>query len=211
MTKNLYKFPCSCGSEQLIEISQAGAEINCPDCGTVRVVPTLLKIKQLEKVIDNPNKRREETGVLRRGFFWFGLILLLPSIVALILFTISYPQPRDVSTKKVYFSYGETILYQNSTPIPQHEHVILWATDAEIDMMLPFDLYRYFDVLKSGANFSYNFQMNYQELKYIYYTRIAISVILVLLSAASIITSFFLPKRNIVIDGWTGNEWERKK
>ncbi|MDR1486000.1 MAG: hypothetical protein LBT09_14425 [Planctomycetaceae bacterium] len=211
MTNNFYKFPCSCGSVQSIEASQAGSEIKCPDCGTVRIVPSMLKIKQLEKVIDSRNQRREETGALRRGFFWFGLILLFPAIIALIYRVNQYPMPRDVSKKPVYFAYGESMLYQNSTPIPQYEHVILWTEDEHIDMMLPFDLYRYFEVLKLGANFSYNFQMNYQELKYVYYTHIAISALLVVLFVSCITASFFMPKRGVVIDGWTGSDWERKK
>jgi ribosomal protein S27E len=211
MAKNLYKFPCSCGSEQPIEVSQAGSEIKCTQCGAVRVAPTMLKIKQLEKVVEDQTQRREETGVLRRGFFGFGLIVLVPSVIALIFFVNMYPHPREVSNKPVYFAYGNVMLYQNSTPIPQYEHVILWTSDEHIDMMSPFDLHRYFEVLKLGANFSYNFQMNYQELKYVYYTRIAVAALLVVLSLASIITSFFMPKRNVTIDGWLGSDWTRKK
>jgi DNA-directed RNA polymerase subunit RPC12/RpoP len=212
MSKTFYKYPCSCGSWQPVEVSQAGSEIKCPDCGVVRIVPTMLKMKQFEKLVDKLDRNREETGTLRIGFFWFGLIILIPSLIALVYYTFCmYPQPRDVSKKKVYFSYGETKLYQDSTPIPQYEHVILWTTDENIDNMLPFDLFRYFEVLKLGTNFGYNFQMNYQDLKYAYYTRIAVFSLLVVISAASLIISSFMPKRGIIVDGWTGNEWKRKK
>jgi hypothetical protein len=209
MANNFYKFPCSCGSEQLIEVSQAGSELKCSQCGVVRVVPTMLKIKQLEKV-EEPPKQHEETGVLRRGFLGFGLILLSVSIIFLTCFPIRYPQPQNVTTKQVYFAYGETMLYQNSTPIPQYEHVILQMEDRYIDEMLPFDLYRYFEILKLGTNFSYNFQENYQELKYAYYTRVAIAALVIMLSVASIILSFFMPKRNVIIDGWSGSDWARR-
>jgi ribosomal protein S27E len=212
MSKIYYKFPCSCGASQPIEVSQAGSEISCPECGKVRVTPTMLKIKQLERIVDSSNQRKEETGTLRRGFFWFGLILFIPSIVTLILYTfLGYPLPRDVSKKVVFLSYGDTMLYQDSTPIPQHEHVVLWTTDEQIDSMSPFDLFRYFEILTRGSNFSYNFQINYQELKYVYYTRVAFFSLLVILSAASFTASFFMPKREIIIDGWSGSEWVRKK
>ncbi|MDR1291488.1 MAG: hypothetical protein LBK06_09835 [Planctomycetaceae bacterium] len=211
MARQFYKFPCSCGSSQPIEVLQAGSEVKCPECGAVRVAPTMLKIKQLEMAREFADKRREETGVLRHGFFWFGLILLLPSIVALIYFASHYPQPDNVLNKKDRFAYGETMLYQNSTPIPQYEHVILSITDENIDQMLPFDLFRYYEFFKLGANFSYNFQMNYQELKYAYYTRVAIFSLLIVLSIVSMVISSFMPKRGVVVDGWTGSEWERKK
>ncbi|MDR1053700.1 MAG: hypothetical protein LBL39_05945 [Planctomycetaceae bacterium] len=211
MTRQFYNFPCSCGSSQPIEVLQAGSEVKCPVCGEVRVAPTMLKIKQLEIITDVADKRREETGVLRHGFFWFGLILLLPSIIALIYFAAMYPQPDKVLDKKVDFAYGETKLYQNSTPIPQYEHFILSITDDHIDQMLPFDLFRYYEIFKLGSNFSYNFQMNYQELKYVYYTRVSIFSLLVVLSIASIVVSLFMPKRGVVVDGWTGSDWARKK
>ncbi|MDR2170931.1 MAG: hypothetical protein LBP59_12380 [Planctomycetaceae bacterium] len=212
MASNFYKFPCQCGASQSVEVSQAGSEVKCPVCGEVRVVPTMLKIKQLEKIASDTEQRKEETGVMRRAFFWFGLILFLPSFAAFIYFTFyGYPHPREVSTKVVYFAYGETMLYQNSTPIPQYEHVVLWTTDDDIDKMLPFDLFRYFEVLKLGSNFSYNFQMNYQELKYVYYTRVVIFSLLVVLSVVSFVVSFFMPKRGVIIDGWVGSEWERKR
>jgi hypothetical protein len=211
MARQFYKFPCSCGSSQPIEVLQAGSEVKCPDCGAVRVAPTMLKIKQLEMVTNVADKRREETGVIRHGFFWFGLILLFPSIVALIYFAAHYPQPDKVLKKVVELYYGETKLYQNSTPIPQYERAILSITDEDIDQMLPFELFRYYEIFKLGSNFSYNFQMNYQELKYAYYTRVAIFSLLIVLSIASIVVSYFMPKRGVVVDGWTGSEWERKK
>jgi ribosomal protein S27E len=212
MSKTYYKFPCSCGSYQAIEVSQAGSEIKCSDCGAVRVTPTMLKIKQLEEITDNSNQHKEETGTIRRGFFWFGLILFIPSFIALNFYTFfGYPHPRDVSKKVVFLTYGDTTLYQDSTPIPQHEHITLWTTDEHIDEMLPFDLFRYFEILKMGSNFSYNFQINYQELKYVYYTRVVFFSFLVILSAASFIASFFMPKKGVIIDGWSGSEWGRKK
>ncbi|MDR1478549.1 MAG: hypothetical protein LBJ00_06370 [Planctomycetaceae bacterium] len=211
MASKFYKFPCSCGSSQPIEVSQAGSEIKCLECGAVRVVPTMLKIKQLDEVVEVAKKRKEETGVFRRGFFWFGLILLFPSVIALIYFAGRYPHPREVSQKVVYLSYGEKMLVQDSTPIPQYEHAVLWTTDKDVDRMFPFDLFRYFEVLQLGSNFSYNFQMNYQELKYKYYTRVVIFSLLVLASVVCIVVSFFMPKRSVIVDGWSGSEWERKR
>ncbi|MDR1924992.1 MAG: hypothetical protein LBQ66_11530 [Planctomycetaceae bacterium] len=211
MSKSFYLFPCSCGSSQPIEVSQAGSEIKCPKCGNTRNAPTMIKIKQLEQV-EQTEQRREETGILRSCFLGSGVFLFVLFLVLSFYFAFfTYPQPADVLKKNEFFDYGDTRIYQNSTPLPLSERTVLLTKDELIDYMLPFDLFRFNEILKSGPNFSFNFQVNFQELKYAYYTRVAIVVILCLLGVVCIVISFFLPKRGVIVEGWSGSEWNSRR
>lgn len=201
-----YLFACSCGEVQKIEVSQAGQTIRC-SCGRERQVPTMLNIKELQVAPEEPKPTREETGVLRQAFFYFGLVLLVPSLIFLVWSLKSYPQPRDVSRKKVDFVYGQTKVVQDSTPIPEFEHTVLWIPDAYFGMMSPIELFYYFKRLEGGPNFSYNFQENYQALKDAYAIRATCAAVLVAASLGCLVVSLFLPKRNVVVTGWSGTEW----
>lgn len=223
-----YLFPCSCGQIEWIETTQAGQTISCSSCGQVRQIPTLGQIKNLEPAPEEEGKKKEETGALRRAFFLLGIVLLIPSLFCLSLFlyflaypldysptrfyqyarVFHYPKPKYVSLKRVYFSYGQrTNLYQDSTPVPNFEHEVLWMRDEDFDRMSSIELFFYFQRLKEGPNFSYNFQENYQTLKDAYVIRTTTAAILFVLSISCLVASFFMPKRNVVVTGWSGTEW----
>lgn len=232
MTKK-YLFPCSCGKVQEIETSQAGQTIHCDSCGTERKVPSMMKIKDLEPA---PTKEQAkiETGNLRRAFFYLGVLLLVPSAIflALILYyllypfypdlthpmierpiyhnviaKLNYPHPRDVTGKKVFLTFGEKKLYQDSTPLPETERQILWLQKEHFDAMSPIELFYHFQTLGSGPNFSYNFQENYQALKDAYWIRVTTGIVVFVLGLFFLIASFFMPKRNVEVIGWSGTDW----
>jgi hypothetical protein len=208
-----YLLPCSCGRSHEVETSQAGQQIAC-SCGQMLQVPSLLKIKSLpvaeEKKADSSEfpKQKVETGKMRQVFFLLGVIFFLPALIFFLWSLFSYPLPRDVSLKREWFSYGRTELYQNTTPIPEFEHNILWIQNEHFDRMSPMELYFHFKILERGPNFSYNFQENYQALWDAYYIRIVAAGILLFLVITSFISSFFMPKRDVIVTGWSGSEWK---
>ena len=202
---------CDCGQSLEIEASQAGQEISCK-CGLTQKVPTLMKIRELplvETPSSKPDLVKRETGQMRRAFFWLGAIVLVPSVIFL-LWTVflTKPLPKHVSLKQTDFTFGQMLLKQDSTPIPEYEHTILWMRDEYIDHMAPMELYFYFLYFKNGPNFSYNFQENYQALKDIWHIRMATGGFLIFLGLLSLVSSFFMPKRDVVVTGWSGTEWE---
>ena len=152
--------------------------------------------------------KKEETGNMRRAFFWIGIVVLVPSLLFLFwVVFLSKPLPRDVSKKRVYYTFGQTELFQDSTPIPEREHMILWIRNEDIDRMSPMELFFYFRNFEEGPNFSYNFQENYQSLKDAWHIRVVTGCVLVFLGLLSLISSFFMPKRDVVVTGWSGTEW----
>lgn len=229
-----YLFPCSCGQVQEIETSQAGQMIKCFSCGTERKVPSLLKIKELKPAQTN-EQAKIETGNLRRAFFYLGILLSIPSAIFLLLVSyfllvpfypdltnpvinkriyqdviskLNYPHPRDVTGKKVFLSFGDKKLHQDSTPLPETERQILWLQKEHFDMMSPIELFYHFQTLGSGPNFSYNFQENYQSLKDAYYIRVTTGIVVFVLGLLFFIASFFMPKRNVEVIGWSGTDWK---
>ncbi|MDR1142183.1 MAG: hypothetical protein LBL62_10855 [Planctomycetaceae bacterium] len=208
-----YLLSCSCGRLHEIETSQAGQQVTC-SCGQTQQVPSLLKIKKLpvaeEKKTDRSelSKPKNETGKMRQVFFLLGIVFFLPVAIFFLWTLFSYPLPRDVSRKQEWFSFGQTELYQNSTPIPDFEHYILWIRNEDFDRMSPMELYFHFKNLERGPNFSYNFQENYQALQDAYHIRVATATVLLCLVLASFAASFFMPKRDVIVTGWSGSEWK---
>jgi hypothetical protein len=161
-----------------------------------------------EKKADAARQPKNETGKMRQVFFLLGTILFLPALLFFLWALLSYPLPRDVSRKQEFFRFGQTELYQNSTPIPDFEHNILWLRNEDFDRMSPIELYFHFKILERGPNFSYNFQENYQALRDAYSIRVTAGAVLVFLVLASFVASFFMPKRDVIVTGWSGSEWK---
>jgi len=80
-------------------------------------------------------------------------------------------------------------------------------TDEEIDQMSPMNLYFYFQTLEEPT-FSYNFQENYEAVKYTYRIWVTGNVILLILAVLSIAASFFMSRETVVVTGWSGSEWQ---
>jgi len=152
--------------------------------------------------------RPDDTNILSRTFFVVGIVLLFPSFLLALYLYAWTPDPRHAMFKRTQFSYGtyQRPLYQDSTPIPHSERNILWMTDEHIDQMMPMDLYLYFQTLKEPM-FSYNFRDNYEAVKDTYRIWVTVNIILLILAFSSIIVSFFMPKQNVVVTGWSGSEW----
>ena len=155
-----------------------------------------------------PGPPHEETGILHRVFFILGMVLLIPSLYFAVYLYLNVPHPSDVSLKRVQFSFGSNkrALFQDSTPISWQEHQILWMTDETVDNMMPMELFFYFQTLKEPM-FSHNFLDNYDAIKDTYRIRVAATIILFVLSVLSIVASFFMPKRQTLVTGWSGSEW----
>ena len=201
-----YLLPCKCGQSVEVEPGQAGQTVVCA-CGENLLVPSMLQVKALPTA-QGKSLSREETGILRRTFLILGVALLIPSICLAIQLYQHPPQPQDVSLKQVYFSFGtnKRMLFQDSTPISNQEHTILWITDEDIDRMMPMDLYFFFQTLKEPT-FSYNYIDNYDAIKDAYRIKVTANVILFILSILSIVASFFMPKQQTIVTGWSGSEW----
>ncbi len=207
-----YLLPCPCGISVEIEASQAGQQITCTACGAAQQVPSLLQIKKLPMAEEavHPAERPEklETGNMRRAFFWIGLVIFAPSLLFLLWAVfVSRPLPRDVWFKRVEFTFGQNKVTQDSTPISGQEHFMLWIRPEDIDLMSPIELYFHFLHFQAGPNFSFNFQENYQALKEAWYLRMATGGVLTFLGLLSLVSSFFMPRRNAVVTGWSGTEW----
>jgi len=147
-----------------------------------------------------------EDTVQRRTFFVLGAALLFPSF-----FLASYlyewqPQPQHATLKRKFFVYGARVLPQDSTPIPFEEHRILWMTEEAIDQMMPMELYFYFRTLEHPT-FSYNFQENYEAVKDTYRIWVTATIIFLILAHLSMGASFFMQRQEVIVTGWSGNDW----
>ena len=204
-----YQLPCKCGQSVEIEPGQAGQTVVCI-CGENLLVPSMLQVKALPVAPEKSPPPREEAGILRRTFLILGIALFIPSIALAYQLYTHPPQPRQVSEKRVFFSHGtiQRPLYQDSTPISDAEHTILWMADnlEVIDHMFPMELYFYFRTLETPT-FSYNYQDNYEAIKDTYRIWVTATIILLVLSILSIVASFFMPKRQTIVTGWSGSEW----
>ncbi|MDR0522446.1 MAG: hypothetical protein LBH00_11425 [Planctomycetaceae bacterium] len=204
-----YLLPCDCGRNIEIVPGQAGQSVVC-SCGKTQTAPTMRHIKELPHAGSAASSERtpqEQTGILRKTFFIIGIVLLIPSAAFCVYLCLTTPHPRQVMDKRVTFSFGSgKELYQNSTPIPQSEGLILYMTDEAIDQMAPMQLFFYFQTLKEPT-FSFNFQDNYQAVKDSYRIKVIAAVILLFLAVSSITASFFMPKKNVIITGYSGNDW----
>ena len=150
-----------------------------------------------------------EDSTLRRTFFILGIVLLAPTLYFAIYLYMNPPHPSDVSLKRVEFSFGtnKRMLFQDSTPISWQEHQILWMTDEHIDHMMPMELFFYFRTLKEPT-FSYNYIDNYTAIKETYRIQATATAILLFLAMLSIVASFFMPRQQVVVTGWSGSEWQ---
>jgi hypothetical protein len=211
--KMSYLLPCSCGQSVEIETSQAGQQVSC-SCGATLQVPSMLQIKSLPIAVHaaNQGKLKEsavDTGVPRKAFLIIGIASLVPATLFL-LWTLAWaPQPFHVLLKRQYYSFGSErkMLYQNSMPITGSDYRILMTIPEEIDQMYPMELVFYFQTLGDKPTFSYEFQDNYQAVKERHYIWLTVGIIWIVLSVLCIVGSFFMPRRAVIVTGWSGSDW----
>ena len=203
-----YLLPCKCGLAVKIEAGQAGQTVTC-SCGEKLLVPTMLQVKALPVAPEISRPQSEEAGMLGRTFFILGIVLLVPALCFALYLFIYPPLPSDVLEKRKEFSFGtnKRMLIQDSTPIAWSEHLILQMTDEHVDHMMPMELFFYFRTLKEPT-FSYNFIDNYEAIKDTYRIRVTATAILFALAMLSLVASFFMPKQQVVVTGWSGSEWQ---
>jgi len=152
--------------------------------------------------------RQGDTNILSRSFFILGIVLLIPAFALTLHLVFSPPHPAQALEKRVWFSFGSTqrMLPQDSTPIPFDERTILLMTDEWIDHMMPMELHLYFQTLEEPT-FSFNFRENYEAVWATYRIWVTVNIILFILAFLSVVASFFMPKQNVVVTGWSGTEW----
>ena len=152
--------------------------------------------------------RPEDVNILSRTFFTLGTVLLFLSLLLAISLYLLPPDPRQALDKRVFFTFGslQRSLFQDSTPIPMEERTILWMTDEIIDQMMPMELHFYFQTLEEPM-FSFNFLENYEAVWATYRIWVTVNIILAILALLSITVSFFMPRQNVVVTGWSGTEW----
>ena len=152
--------------------------------------------------------RSDDTNILSRASVILGIVLLCVAVPLAFHLWVWTPDPTHALIKRTQFSFGsnQKMLYQDSTQIPWEEHYILWMTDEVIDQMTPMQLHSYFLTLEEPM-FSHNFRENYDAVWKTYRIWVTVNIILFILAFSSIVVSFFMPKRNVVVTGWSGSEW----
>ena len=152
--------------------------------------------------------RPDDANILSRSFFILGVALLFPAVLLATYLYLWTPNPRHATFKRTEFSYGsyQRPLYQDSTPISYAEQTILWMTDEYIDHMMPMELHVYFLKLEEPT-FSYNFRDNYAAVLSTHRIWTTVNVFVFILAFVSIVVSFFMPKQNVIVTGWSGSEW----
>ncbi len=217
----LFRLSCACGHHLPVDVSQAGQQIVCPQCGGNVQVPTLLHLRRLAPFETDKHAqvaaRSASSGTLRFAFFLLGGIMLVVSGVLLLccfvpvsvplLSSLSYPASSQVLEKRIWLSYGGRELPQDSSPLSSSERQVLRITDYELEHLRPIQLYDYFRMMAENPNFSNNFYENYRALLDAYYIRVTTFSMMLIVSLGFVVAGFFLPKHNQEILGWSGGEW----
>lgn len=153
--------------------------------------------------------RPEDTNILSQSFFFLGAFLLFPTCLFSAYLYAWTPDPLHALLKRTQFSFGsnQKMLPQDSTPIPIEERNILWMTDEYIDQMTPMEFHQFFLTLEEPT-FSYNFVENYEAVWTTYRIWVTVNIIACILALGSIVASFFMPRQNVVVTGWSGSEWQ---
>jgi len=150
--------------------------------------------------------RPDDTNILSQSFFYIGVFLLFPTCLFAAYMYAWTPDPLHALFKPTQKSFGQRMLPQDSTPIPWEERNILWMSDERIDQMMPMEFHQFFQTLEEPM-FSLNFIENYEAVRKTYRIWVTVNVILFILAFASIAVSFFMPKQNVIVTGWSGSEW----
>ena len=152
--------------------------------------------------------RPDDNNILSRTFFILGTVLLFPAFWLVLYLYLWTPDPLHALYKRTQFSFGsnQRMLPQDSTPIPMEERTILWMKDEYIDQMMPMELYLFFQTLEKPT-FSYNFLENYEAVWATHRIWVTVNIVMFILAFTSIVVSFFMPKHNVVVTGWSGSEW----
>lgn len=231
-----YQLPCECGNAIPVETSQAGQEVVCPFCRATRIVPTLMRIKKLPvlgqaesggapssgSTAGPPSADSEDTPKTdllpgeyavnpRRIVFYAGIaatLITLPLFLYVLLGT--RPKSTQVLEKEVFKQFAGRFAYQNSTPLPRNEEMILAVSHEYIDWMLPTEAYFYLDTIGDNPNFSYEFQENFQTVKERYAIRTVFFAIALGLALLLLCASPFVPSRTRQIGLRSGAAWKHK-
>jgi len=75
MPRPRYLLPCPCGRKNPVDIAQSGQSIQC-ECGRRLDVPTMLKIRSLERVVEQEEPRRPQAWGVRQGLVLLGVLVM---------------------------------------------------------------------------------------------------------------------------------------
>ena len=79
-----YLLPCDCGAKLVVEVAQSG-EITTCECGASIEIPTLSKLRQLDRVEEQPSgpvRKRAGWGRSQAILFTVGLFVMTAALVA---------------------------------------------------------------------------------------------------------------------------------
>mgnify|MGYP006910716869 CR=1 FL=1 len=112
MARSRYLLPCPCGRKNPIEVAQSGQSIQCA-CGRRLDVPTMLEIRSLERVAEEPTPRRRRPWGIRQGLVLLGmLVTVVAACVALGLYLTRPTPPEPPSLQRVQAIISELSLLQ---------------------------------------------------------------------------------------------------
>jgi hypothetical protein len=98
----MYRLPCSCGQEHLVETVQAGQSIRCR-CGKDLEVPTMQGLRRLVRVeASEPVSPPGRSWGLRHRLLLIGAILAVIGGALLAYVAIQRPRYRDIDTLSPY-------------------------------------------------------------------------------------------------------------
>lgn len=111
-----YRLPCTkddCGGSTVVDVSQAGLSVPCPQCGTSLEVPTIRGLAQLERVATEEPEHAQRKWGLPQSLMTIGAVILVGFAVlgAWLLAVVppapsggDYEQPKELTVDS---SFGE--------------------------------------------------------------------------------------------------------
>jgi hypothetical protein len=89
-----YLLPCPCGENIPVEAAQAGQIVRC-SCGKEIEVPTLLKLRSLETISEEPRTAVREGWGMSQGLTIIGAAIMLAAAASLVFFYVYRPVPPE--------------------------------------------------------------------------------------------------------------------
>ncbi|QGJ70850.1 Hypothetical protein PBC10988_25480 [Planctomycetales bacterium 10988] len=103
-----YRLPCpQCGTEHLVDKTEAGTDFPCKACSTQVEVPTLLGFRQLEEVVEERPEPQPVWGPRQALLFIGGLFAIIAGIaIGIMIATMPRYQPQIVSKDRLEAEVG---------------------------------------------------------------------------------------------------------
>lgn len=208
-----YKLNCDCGKFVIVTEQQAGQVVFC-SCGTELSVPSMMQIRQLEKVEkqDIPDSFKEKKVKTfrfteNRIVTLLGWILFIPSCIFLIYLLFNQPVPADTAWMQRRYTAGGRDVWRDSYPLSPRDVDLLIGINQQgkyvamspefFEYTDPYHLWYYYNHLKLGPELSENFYEKFERLQLLHQIKLGVAGIGVFVSCVLLILGYFLKKSSI--------------